>query len=448
MRALVHAARPAAVAALLALALWPTLVLPQTLSSLYRDALGSHPALRAQDRIVDRAVARQDQAVSRLRPQASLNANVAHNDFRSEGSPRSEYDSRRHVLQVRQALLDIPSARQRDAEALRVEQSRRERDAVRMETAHDVVDRYLEVLTANAELGSLRAERDAVDGQLARLRRLYERQLAKVTDVLEAEAYRVTLRAREVEALNAKAVALERLRETTGTVVTDVPALGEAAPLQAVGTMNEWVRRALDANPRLQALQFAFDAEDRAVAAARGQHLPLIALTASKTWSNTDSDSRRNPPYNVAAIGVQLTLALYEGGRVGAATDEAVARREIVREQREEKRREIEREVRTAFLKQQADVARIEAAAQTRRAYERSREAQQKGFELGAVTIVDLLDAQKRLFRAIADHAKARHEFVRSSTTLRLQGGVLDDQRIDDLSGWMERPRAAPTSGG
>jgi len=444
----VHATSRAAPAVWVVVALWSGAVPAQTLSTLYRDALAGHPALQVQERVVDRAIARHDQAASRLRPQATLNANVAYNDFRGEGAPRAEYDSRRNVLQVRQTLLDIPSLRQRESEALRVEQSRRERDAVRMETAYDVVDRYLEVLSANAELRSLDAEREAVDGQLARLRRLYQRQLTKVTEVLEAEAYRVSLAAREVEARNAKAIALERLRETTGTAVLDVPALREAAPLQSEGSLDEWVRRALDVNPRLQALQFAADAEERAVAATRGQHLPLIALSASKTWSNADSDSRRNPPYNVASIGVQLTLPLYEGGRVDAATREAVARRAIALEQREEKRREIERQVRSAFLKMQADVARIEATEQTRLAYERSRDAQQKGFELGAVTVVDLLDAQRRLFRAGADRAKARHELVRSLTTLHVHGGDLDDQRIEELSGWMERPASGPTTSG
>ena len=88
-------------------------------------------------------------------------------------------------------------------------------------------------------------------------------------------------------------------------------------------------------------------------------------------------------------------------------------------------------------MKTQSDLARVEAMAQTVTANEKARDAQLKGLELGAATVVDFLDSQRRLFRARADHAKARHDFVRSQTALRRQAGALGERELQEISAWM-----------
>lgn len=423
--------------ALLALVLASLPAQAASLVELYQRASMTHPALQAQLAAVERAGARVDQASSRLKPQISATLGFAHNDFRGEGSPRDEYASRRHVLQIRQALFDLPSFNQLQAEESRVAQNGADLEATRTELASDLVERYLDVLNASEDLRSLLGEREAVVGQLARLKSMHQRQMAKVTDLLEAQAYLATLDAKGIEARNAKISALERLRELVGDPVEDVAGLSSGSLPALAGDMDNWVRQGLADNRRYAALSHGVAAEQGAIASTRAQHAPQVGLTLSKTWSDADSDSRRNPPFNVASIGLQITIPIYEGGRVAAATRESLARRDVAVQQREEKRREIEREIRTAFLKTQSDLARIEAMAQTVTANEKARDAQLKGLELGAATVVDFLDSQRRLFRARADHAKARHDFVRSQTALRRQAGALGERELQEISAWM-----------
>jgi len=58
-----------------------------------------------------------------------------------------------------------------------------------------------------------------------------ERQLAKITDLLEVEAYYQGLLTREIEARSARGVALERLRETSGMSAEKVaPSYGRRFP--------------------------------------------------------------------------------------------------------------------------------------------------------------------------------------------------------------------------
>lgn len=407
-----------------------------TLIDLYRQAVATHPALQAQYAALDRTNARLDVARSRLLPQASGTLNFARNDFRARGESSDTYNTHRHSLNVRQALFDLPSARQVDAEAQRVEQSEQELGAMRNDVAAELLDQILAVLDANEELLAIRAEKDAVGGQRERLHRMVERQMAKVTDRLEADARYVTLEAKEIEARNAILTALEGVRETTGREIDTLHALSATTlpPLQ--DNLDTWVNRGIAASPRLAAARHAIEAEDRALASARAEHLPKLALTAGKTWTDTDSDFRRSQDYNVASVGVQLNIPIYEGGRVDATVREAAARRAVAESRFEQLRREIEREVRSAWLKAEGGLHRIEATRQSVRAQEAAREAQQRGFELGVVTVVDLLETQQRLYRARGDYARARHEYVRDLATLYRYAGALTEDDMMALSAY------------
>lgn len=409
----------------------------EDLLQLYRQALIGNPALKAQELAVDRAEARKDQARSRLLPQLSATASYARNNFHSDAINSDQYGSKRRVLQARQPLFDLSSFYGLRAEQARILQNREDLASVRMEVASELVDRYLEVLGAMDELAYLEGEKISVLGQRTRLRRLYERQMAKVTDLYEVEAYYATLEAQEIEARNARDVALEKLRETTGVAVKSVPPLARESFPAPPGSLQGWVDQGVRNNRRLLGLQHAIESEESGVAGAKAQHAPQLALVASKTWSDTDFDNRRNPPFDVTSVGVQLNLPILEGGRVNAAVRESEARRGIARQQYEEKYREVEREIRTAYLKTVADQARIEATAQSVQAQEKAVAAQKRGVELGTSTIVDLLDAQRRLLRARTDQSKARHDFISSLTGLRFQAGTLTDTDMEELNSWL-----------
>lgn len=405
-----------------------------TVLELYQQAIATHPALQAQHAAVERAQARHDLARSRLLPQASAMMSSARNDFRADGEPADRYGSYRHALTVRQALLDVASWRQVDAESLRITQSERELEAMRTDLAAELLERVLAVLDASEELVVVQAEKEAVGGQRSRLRRMVERQMARITDLLEADAHYVTLEAREIEARNAVLAALEELRETTGVDVSALSPLAVPELPELTDGIDEWVQRGIEQSPRLAAAQRAIEAEQRAVASARAEHFPKLAMTASKTWSDTDADSRRNQPYDVASVGVQLNVPIYEGGRVDATVREALARQAVAESQFEQNRREIEREVRSAWLKAEGGRLRVDATRQSIEAQELAREAQQRGFDLGVVTVVDLLETQHRLFRARGEHARARHDYLRGLATLRRYAGALAENDMNAFS--------------
>jgi outer membrane protein len=409
----------------------------QRLMEFYQRALESNPTLRTGELGVEQAVAQKDLALSKLLPQVSAFGNYSWNEFEDSGLPPRHYNGERSGFQAQQALLDLSAYFKLNGARFTVAQSEKLRQADRTTLAGDVVDRYLTVLQAADEIANLQSEEEMVDSQRRRLRFMRERELVKVTDLYEVEAYYQGLLTREIEARNAHAVALARLRELSGLKAEHVPPLAREAFAPVTGAEEQWVIDATLNNPTLMALQQAIEAAQMEIRSGRAEHSPRVALTVSKTHSNEGYDSRLVPAYTVGTIGVQITIPLYEGGRVQATVRSAAARFEMAREKYEGARREIERDTRTAYLNASTNQARIASTGDEVEALAKVVDAQQKSYELGVSTIVDVLIAQRRHFKSRSDRQKARYDYIRSFTLLRVRAGRLTDQDVAEIDGWM-----------
>jgi outer membrane protein len=433
---------------LLAAGLFPAAAHAQSLLDFYRHALKSNPTLRSREFGIEQARALEDVAASRLLPQVSARGNYFNNDYRETGLAAQSYNGTRAVLQASQALLDFASYFRLQGAQFAVTQNELQRDAARMALGGDVVDRYLVVLQAGDEITHLRSEKASIEGQLKRLRFMRERGLVKVTDLFETEAYYQGLLTREIEASNTRAVALERLREITGVAVQQVAPLAQERFPAVPGREEQWVIDAARNNPNLTALEKAMDAVRSQIKSARSDHLPVLSLQASKTYSDQGYDNRLIPSYSVGTVGLQVDVPLYAGGRVQAAEREANARFEMARESLEGARREVESDTRTAYLTTVSSYARISSTNAEVQALERTLQAQQKSYEMGIATIVDVLNAQRLLLKSRSDQSKARYDYIRGLTTLRVHAGTLSIKDIEEIDGWMTRQGGQQPVGG
>lgn len=420
---------------------------PSGLLELYEQVLANNPTLKGVEYAVDQAQARKDGARSSLLPQVSgtgslswnrLDQTVTNPFTQDESIVRSEYQGARAVLQARQALFDLPAYFRWQSTKSGIRQAEQDLVVTRMSLASDLVDRYMNVLQAEDELTYVRGEQELTAAELKRVRRMVEMQLVLVKDVYEVEAYAQGLETKELEIRNARAIALEQLRELAGVEVSAVAAL-QATPLPPVpGEMEQWVADARRHHPAVAALQHAVDAAGQSLAEARAKHLPQLSLLVSETYAdNGGFDNRQLEPYTVGSLGLQLNMPIYSGGGVDAGVREAVARREITETQRLEKVLHVERNTRTAYLNATTGRARIDSLAMEVEAREKARDAQQKGYEIGLATIIDALEAKKNLLKARFDHAAARYDYIRALVTLRLWAGTLSERDLAEIDGWL-----------
>lgn len=413
------------------------------LLQLYEQALLTNPALRSRAYGVDQAVAQKDMARSRLLPQISGIGSYDWNRYTEFDvfSGTDNYSGKRGALVGRQPLFDLASYYRLKGAQTSVTQSEQERQAAEIALGGEVIDRYLLVLQAEDDIVYLAAEKEAIESQLKRLRAMRERQMAKVTDLYEVEAYFQGILTREIETRNARAIGLERLRETTGVAVSQIsPLVRETLP-PVPGTESQWVTDSVATNPALLALESATEAAKRLIDSSKAEHIPTVALAGSQTYSDQGYDNRPAPAYRVGTIGVEVNIPIFEGGRVQASVREAMAKHGMTLEQYESTRREIEGKVRSAFLSAQASNARIASTGEEVKALERVVEAQQRSFEFGVTTVLDVLIARRRLIKSRSDHAKARYDYIRDLTVLRVQSGALNRMNIEEIDSWLARSR-------
>lgn len=427
------------------------------LLELYDQALATNPNLRGGEFAVEQAKAQKDQALSKLLPQISAVGNLSWNDYGQLTpavknpvtgaivSPQRfdtvNYPGSRGVIQARQVLFDLPSYLRLQGAGSAIQQAELQLQATHMDVAADLIERYFLVLEAIDQKSAIDGEKALTEGDMKRIRRMNELQLAPVTDLYEIEAYYQTLLTHEIEIENARLVGLEKLRELAGVQVTSIAPLIKDNLPGVPGKVDEWVWEASERNPALIALQYAIDANSKIIASARAEHLPQASLQLSEIYADNSSYDNRSAGgrYTVGTIGLQLTVPIYSGGGVEAGVRESIARYQIAIEKRAQKLREIERETRTAFLDAQAGTARIESTRREVQAREKARDAQEHSYELGVSTIVAVLEAKKNLLKARFEHAQARYHYIRSLAALRLWAGNLSRQSLEDTNHWLAK---------
>jgi outer membrane protein len=413
----------------------------QGLAELYAAALGSNPNLKAREFDVERARAESDGARSRLLPQLFADGEWSYNRQDESGLDAQTYDGKRTSLTARQSIFDLPSYRRLEASKATIAQREQELTLTRSRLFDEMLNRYLEALYAQDEIDALASEMQATSRQVDRLRAMRERQMAKITDLAEAEAYALGLVTREIDARNEKSTALARLTELCGLPVTQVAPLVHTAYEPVNGSPNERIATAMRNNPRLMALTQAVDAARRTVQASQAEHLPQLSAGLSHIYSNTGFDNRRQPPYHSTSLGLELRLPLYEGGRVDAAVRDAAARLGVAEQELVAARREIEREILTLWSSARANHARIGSTAAEVVALELTVLSQERALELGVSRITDLLIARQRLLRSRAEHAKARYDYVRDVVALTTRTSELTEADVAVWDGWFDSRR-------
>ena len=411
-------------------------VMAADLLSLYQAAMADNPLLKMREMGIERARAEADVAGSKLLPQVSLQASTSRNDYHDVATDL-KYNGQRITLSARQALFDLPSVYRRDGARYTVQQTEREAELARMQLTGQLSDYYLQALEADDEMQQLQAEKEAAAKQVARLRAMYARQMAKITDLSEAIAYQQQLLTREIDVANKAAAARVRLGELSGGKPDQLAVLNRSEFPPVPESEESWVTAALETNPDVAARTQSVLASRSGAAGASAEHLPLLSLSIQRNQSNQDIDNSPRRDFNVSTIALELSLPIYQGGRISAAQSSALAQVAIAEKQLDATQRSVERETRLNFASAQANRARIDSTDNEVAALKQTVTAQERGYEFGVVTVINVLDARRRLLRARVDQAKARYDYLRDLIGLRLRAGRLGAIDVAEFNGWL-----------
>jgi outer membrane protein len=403
------------------------------LLTLYQQAREHDPRILAAEAGARRGQAQQREALGRLLPQVSADVRLTRTHYRSMVA-ESRYNGERYALSMTQALYDAPvwQSYQRSRALSRQLESQGMYDI--QGAAADLVQRYFNVLAAQDSLELIQAEKRAVERNLARIRSLYERQLAPVTDKLEMEARFDRLKSDEIEAENNIWIAREALAEVIGRPVYErlkrLPLRLEPGADFQLDEFSRWRDMALARNPLIQARLASVEAQRLALKEASGGHHPKVTLQLSSQKSNIgyENAASNTNESNVAAISIQLPI--FSGGATGARVDAAYEGLLIAQQDLEAARRQVLREVRSAFMNAGAALARVEAGKVALLSATRAREAAEKSFTYGINNVVDVVDRAREELSARRDLLEAQYSFLLGYVMLKRWTGTLDEADI------------------
>ena len=320
-----------------------------------------------------------------------------------------------------------------------------------------VVEAYVAVLRARANLDASKAQERATARQLDLARQRFEVGLAAITDVRQAEAAHDLAVSRRIADEGALQVAREQLTVLTGQHHDTLWRFKETLPVTAPDPNDPkaWVQFARRNNYDIKTAALAKEAALQGARAAAAGHLPVIRASANYGHSHSeleqnntkqDTNSAFEIDNQTGTVNLSLSVPLFAGGGISANRRQAYARFQQALEQYSGVVRRTEQNTQAEFINLLTAIASVKATAKAVESGQSSLEANEAGYEVGTRTIIDVLSAVQTLFAAKRDYANARLDYIVAKLRLKRLAGTLTPADIVTLNQWLEEPQAKPAS--
>ncbi len=443
----------------LALALLvPSLASANELSRIFQLAVENDTTLRAADGARDAAVAANPRARGALLPLITGSAVVEEGEQTIEvtGSPKSTSDTEGQDIRLtlRQALFDAAAWNRWQSAGRQAAAAQANYVIAEQNLAFRVSEAYFGLLGAADSVRFADAEKKAVERQLELAKRRFEVGLSAITDVQEAQArYDLTV-AQMIEAEQALTTAQAAVSEITGASDIRVVPLKDEIPLvgPTPASVNDWLKNAAENNLSIRVSRATADAANQDVDAAWAAHYPTLYFVGE----GAVGESNRVTPgvgavdqqYDTTNLSLVLNVPIFAGGATQAGVSAARGTRDQRAAEYEGKKREVERTTRNAYQGVVAGVSRVAAYKQAVVSNTTALEASEVGLEVGARTAVDVLNAQRELYRAQRDYSRSRYDYLLNILRLKQAGGQLGPKDVEEIDTLLGEAAAEAVAGG
>ncbi|NCF45410.1 MAG: TolC family outer membrane protein [Proteobacteria bacterium] len=305
-----------------------------------------------------------------------------------------------------------------------------------------VADAYLNILRTRDRLDTTNAEVTAVKRQLEQVQQRFDVGLVAITDVLESQAAFDAALVQQIQAETAHYISFETLRTLTGRDYDELATLSEQLPIVDPDPLDEeaWVEAALRSNLAIRAAMEQLNSARNESRSRWSDHLPTVdaTVTRSNNHNGNPLTQQFSPEETETTLyGLQVTMPLFQGGRTTSRSREAKARVAQAQEQLLNQRRLVVRNTRNLYKSVATDVARVKARLKAIRSAQSALEATQTGYEVGTRNIVDVLQAQQRLFDSQFAYADSRYTYLLNLLRLKQQTGLLTEPDLLEINGFM-----------
>jgi outer membrane protein len=304
---------------------------------------------------------------------------------------------------------------------------------------------YFEVLVATKSLDLLRAQKQAISEQLDLATQSYELGLMTASDVNDARAKLDGVVALEIAGQNDQEGKQLVFRQLTGLDPVQLVAMSDKVPsvVPDMKSLDEWLAQAQANNLAIQATQLSVEIAHLDIARYKLRNSPILELvtSAGRNWDiGSISASGGRDTTNNAAIGLQLSIPLYDGGGRASHLRQALALEDQQRFTLEAVRADTDRTTRFFFAAVRDNSLRVVALNQARISSSAALESTRIGREVGVRTIIDMLNAQQNVYLTLYNLTSARYDHLFSKIQLWATAGALDEYVLRKITDDLARP--------
>ena len=416
----------------------------EDLMQVYREAQRNDPSLAAARANWEATQERVPQARAGLLPNVSLsastNANYFGTDVDSDPSVRVNrgFGIGGLTVSASQPLYRYANAVAYSQAVQQVEQADFTLASARQDLILRVATAYFDVLLAQFNVELAESQKAAVSEQLAQARRNFEVGVATITDTNEAQAKYDSIVAQEISSRNELENRRTALRAIIGRFPQDLKRLGAGfePTSPSPNSLDAWVDRALADNLNVRIARYNSEIATLEIERQRAGRLPTLDLVASANAQAGTGSINTNAFNDIrqAAIGLALTVPLYQGGFVESRVREALALQENARQNLEVARRNALFSAQTGFTGVNSAAASVKAFEQALVSAQTAYESNRTGQEVGVRTNLDVLNTQQNVFQTRRDLAQAYFNYLIGILRLKAAVGSLDEQDLEDVN--------------
>ena len=435
------------------------------IADVYQAAVDNDPVLGAAQQDYAARGEIVPQARAGLLPNVNLNATTSYNRLENpngvlvdsnpasptfgqlRGIPGDDFNAHTWQAQLVQPLIDVQAYyTYKSSQALKA-QAKQDYAASEQNLIVRAVSAYLDVLRSQAALDSITANEAAVKRQQEQVQQRFDVGLVAITDVLDATAAYDNVVVQRIQAELDQGIQFETLYTLTGQTYQEVDSISTTLPIVNPASIDEdeWVTTALANNPNVLASREAKSAAERDLNAKKAAFLPTVdgilsynedvnhAATFIGSGLGTVGDQS-----NTRTYALQLQLPIYQGGFTASKVREARARLLQSDDLLRNNEWTVSRDTRNLLRAVTTDVIRVRARIKSIKSAESALEATQTGYEVGTRNIVDVLNAQQRLYASQFDYADSRYNYVRDLMLLRQSAGILSADDVARLNAYAD----------
>lgn len=421
------------------------------LMDIYQQALENDPAFKEAYSTYLSTREAIPIARSALYPQVNVNALVGRNvqDIKTANLAVDQtYNSNQWQISASQAVFNY----QAWALVQQAKASVKAAQATFNNAAQDLILRtaraYFNILLARDTLIFAKAKKRANRRQLEQAQARFRVGLDAITSVYEARAAFDQSVAEVISAHNNLINQSENLRKLTNHAYDYLAPLRDSRiPLirPEPDNVNEWVDTGLKQNYNFYAAKYSLQAarENIRVQAAGGWPTLAIQANSNQTHNNINGPGSFFAPSRQTSSNIALALnfPVIQGGLVTAQTRQAQFDFQSASERLERTYRDVVVNSRIAFNTIIDGISKVKADRQTVISQQNSLESTEAQFQVGTRTMVDVVDAQRRLFEAQRQLAADQYDLINASLFLKYLAGTLNVNDLEEINAWLATTR-------